>query len=243
MKSEEFDKIYKLENTHWWYVGMREICFSVLGRFLAPEKPLKILDIGCGVGGNLVELEKFGDAQGIDLDPHAVELCRTNGHRCAVGDLTALGLEKDSYALITLFDVLNHIDVGRVRKILGDLKAGLKPNGLLALREPAIRLVGGRHDLDVNIHFRLDKQQAVKLLEEAGFKVLYASYINFLLFIPILIKRRLDLLSDSSPKSDVYEHNAVVNAALLAVLRLEKTLLKFVPQPFGVSLFVVATVS
>src|SRR3989338_3835617 len=117
MKKDEFDKINRLETTHWWYVGTREISFSILSKFLPKKDGLKILDIGCGTGGNLKELEKLGNAEGIDHDPYAVELCNKNGLACKVGDLKDLKLEKDTYDLITLFDVLSQMDYEYVPKI------------------------------------------------------------------------------------------------------------------------------
>jgi len=239
VKKDEFDKINHLEAAHWWYVGTREISFSILSKFLPKESGLKILDIGCGTGGNLFELNKLGNAFGIDVDKYAVKLCNENGYKCAVGNLISLNLEKNSYDLITLFDVLNQIDLNLIPKVLNNIKESLTENGILVLREPAMKMAGGRHDLDVNIKFRLEKAEAIKLMEKAGFEILKISYINSLLFLPILVKRKIDLALNKSPMSDVYEHGKFVNFLLLKILRLEKFLLSYVSLPFGISIVIV----
>ncbi|OGH34551.1 MAG: hypothetical protein A3A47_00015 [Candidatus Levybacteria bacterium RIFCSPLOWO2_01_FULL_37_20] len=239
MKKDEFDKINRLETTHWWYVGTREISFSILSKFLPKKDGLKILDIGCGTGGNLKELNKLGNAFGIDVNEYAVKLCNENGSKCVVGDLKNLNLEKNAYDLITLFDVINEIDLSLVPKILNDIKEGLSVNGVLVLREPAMKIAGGRHDLDVNIKFRLEKKEAVKLMEHAGFEILRITYVNSFLFLPILIKRKVDFMLNKTPMSDVYEHGKFVNFLLLKTLRLEKYLLNYTSIPFGVSILIV----
>ena len=58
-----------VEASHWWYVGTREICLALLMPHIGGGMPLRILDIGCGTGGNLAELARLGQARGIDLDP------------------------------------------------------------------------------------------------------------------------------------------------------------------------------
>ena len=240
MEKEEFNKINELENFHWWYVGTREISFSILSKYLSKKAGLKILDIGCGTGGNLKELSKFGDAYGIDLDPYAIDLCRQNGFKCEVGDLRSLEQKEDSFDLITLFDVLNQVDYEKVSDVLVDIKNVLKKGGLLMFREPAIKTVSGKHDLYVNIKFRSEKSNSQALLKDVGFEVLYATHINFLLFIPVWLKRKIDFLIDKTPRSDIYKHGNFLNQALLGILRLEKYLLNIFNFPFGTSLLVVA---
>lgn len=243
MKKDEFDKINLLETTHWWYVGTREICFSILSKFLPKNKTnsnFKILDIGCGTGGNLFELGKLGSTFGIDVNEYAVKLCNGNGYKCEVGDLLELNIEKNSYNLITFFDVLNEVDLSLIPKVLNNIKEGLMENGIIMIREPAMKIAGGRHDLDVNIKFRLEKSQAENLIKNAGFETLRITYINSLLFLPILIKRKVDLLLNKSPMSDVYEHGKDVNTILLTILRFEKFLLNYTDLPFGISIVIVA---
>ena len=239
MRKEEFDSINKLENSHWWYVGTREICVALLEKFL-PKTALTILDIGCGTGGNMQRLAKYGTVEGFDIDAYTVDLCNQKGLNCSVLDVQKAELSPEKYDVITFFDVFNQVKPENQAQTLHRVYKGIKNGGLLAMREPAMSIAGGRHDIEVNIQIRFDKKYMQALLTKAGFKVLYIGYINSLLFIPIVLKRKLELALSNTPKSDVQETNSVLNSALLTVLRIENLLLKFVKMPFGVSLFVVA---
>lgn len=44
-----YQRLYELEEKHWWCIGKRKIVFSILNKYLQPQH--KVLDIGCGTGG------------------------------------------------------------------------------------------------------------------------------------------------------------------------------------------------
>ncbi len=240
MTQEEFNKINALESTHWWYLGTREISINILKKFLRVDANLKILDVGCGTGGNLKELAKIGSAQGCDIDPYVVELSRANGLDCYISDMRTLSLPPNSLDLVTFYDVLNQVSYKEAITVLKKINTALKPGGIITFREPALDVARGLHDQEVNIQFRLNKDSANELLTQANFEPLYVGYINFLLFIPIIIKRRYDKLVLNTPKSDVYVHSPVINGIFLAILRLENFLLRFINFPFGISIIAVA---
>ena len=145
------------------------------------------------------------------------------------------------FNLITLFDVFNQAPVGDRATLLHKFKETLQPDGFLVMREPAMKIASGRHDIDVNIQERFEKKTMQKLLEDAGFEVLYNEYMNSLLFVPIVLARKIGALMNAEGKSDVTEHNLLSNAFLLTLLRLEKVLFSLgIKFPFGVSLFTIA---
>ena len=39
----------------------------------------RILDVGCGTGGNVEMLARFGDAEGVDVSAEALDFCRERG--------------------------------------------------------------------------------------------------------------------------------------------------------------------
>ncbi len=239
MTEEEIHKIAAIEQRQWWYRGTRDICFSVLQPFLSP--PLRILDVGCGTGGNLLALARYGQARGIDIDPLCVEYCRQRGLDVSLGSMADLREPPASVDLLTMFDVLYHAEPDETVPILRGMADVITPGGLIAFREPAMHIARGWHDRAVNGRQRFTTAGISASLREAGFEPLRASYLNTVLFPPIVLVRRLqDLREPDLAKSDVEDTSEPLNSLLLAILRLEKWLLRTIDLPFGVSLFAVA---
>src|SRR5919108_6156970 len=84
MEREQYDLMYRQEERHWWYVGMRRISAALLDRYhpsgcAARRDRLDILDAGCGSGGMTQFLGRWGRVTGMDLAPQAVELAARRG--------------------------------------------------------------------------------------------------------------------------------------------------------------------
>ena len=74
MKHEEYERMYRFEDTYWWFVARRHLIASLLDGHYARDGRLRILDIGCGTGAMLDELAPFGDVTGADFAPEASPL-------------------------------------------------------------------------------------------------------------------------------------------------------------------------
>lgn len=241
MTEDEVHKMAAVESSHWWYRGMREIFFTMLAPHVEGRGPLRILDIGCGTGGNLVGLSALGDARGVDIDPLCVDYCRQKGLNCAVASMLDLNEPPASLELVTLFDVLTQAEGRDLDRILSGIAEALAPGGLLAFRETAMPMAAGAHDRAVGVLHRFTKPGLVSMLKRAGFEPQRVTYVNSLLFPSIVLARRLqDILRPDHAESDVQPTFGLLNAALLSVLRLERRLLRVTDLPFGVSIFGVA---
>ena len=241
MNADEVHKMAAVEASHWWYVGTREICLSLLMRHIDGSQPPRILDIGCGAGGNLAELTRLGPARGLDLDPLCVDYTRRRGLECSLGNMLDFEAPAASLDLVTFFDVATHLGRGRFPDVLSRIADALTPGGVLAFREPAMPMARGSHDRAVDVRHRFTAPDVRRCLEEAGFEPLRITYLNTLLFPPIVLLRQLqNALAPTRAVSDVRPTPEPLNALLLGVLRLEKRLLRFTDLPFGVSVFAVA---
>ena len=99
--------MYRLENELWWYVGMRRISAALLDGWL-PEGA-RILDAGCGTGGNMQWLARYGTAYGIDLSAQAVRYCAQRRlPTVGRGSVLELPFGDASFDLVTSFELIEH---------------------------------------------------------------------------------------------------------------------------------------
>lgn len=202
MKSAEYGRMFEAEEAQWWYVGQRAIATALLRRALAPigsstprgQAGRRVLDAGCGTGGNLRPLAAFGRTFGIDLSPEAIDYCRRRGVQAVRGSVLALPFRNGSFDLATSFDVIYHAWVRDDREAVAEVARVLRPGGLLLVRVPALRLLWGAHDVEVQSRHRYTRGELLRLLTEGGLEPLHASYCNSLLFPLLLVRRTLDRL-------------------------------------------------
>ena len=234
MKPAEYRRMFEAEDTQWWYAGQRAIAHALLEPALAglagSKRPLRILDAGCGTGGNLVPLGRLGRAVGIDLAPEAVRLCRERGVRALRARLESLPFRDGTFDVVTSFDVLYHAWVADDRAAVAEMARVLRPGGVLLVRVPALRLLWGAHDVEVQSRHRYTRGEVVALLEGCGLCAEPATYCNSILFPLLLGRRTLDRLLGRSgsdvgflptPLERVFKRVLLAEAALVrAGLRL-----------------------
>jgi 2-polyprenyl-6-hydroxyphenyl methylase/3-demethylubiquinone-9 3-methyltransferase len=129
-----------------------------------------VLDVGCGTGAFLAELERLGArVEGIELaDERVLYARRVHGlsvHKHPLGSEHWLS-QQASFDLVSLFDVLEHVD--RPLQTLCDAAAMLRPGGVLAVTTPARD--GAFHRLGA-LGYRLSAGRFPTLLE-----LLYAEH-------------------------------------------------------------------
>ena len=62
MRPDEYGNIARLEESHWWYRGLRDAVRQTLSQpALAPPPRPRVLDAGCGTGANLRLLKELLD--------------------------------------------------------------------------------------------------------------------------------------------------------------------------------------
>ena len=235
MNNDSYQKMIELEEEHWWFVARRNILNKVINSFC--KNKASILEIGCGSGGNLEMLSKFGRLNAIEFDDEARNVA-INKKICTVskGLLPELSMESTS-DIICLFDVLEHIEDDNAA--LKNIHQLLKTDGLLVLSVPAYMFLWSHHD-DASQHKRrYTSKQLKEILTKNGFCIKYSSYFNFFLFPLIAILRFLKIGS-SHEKNDIKKHSLVVNGLLKFIFNLEKFLLPVIKLPFGVSIVFVA---
>ena len=113
-----------------------EYAFSLLGEI----RGMKVLDLGCGTGGNVVPLiERGAVVVGIDISPELIELARQRSRNAGleaqlkVASAYDTGLESGSVDIILCINLVHHLEIKRLRdEILRILVKG----GVIILKEP-----------------------------------------------------------------------------------------------------------
>src|SRR5258706_15927522 len=68
LDAAEYDIHADVEDSHWWWRARRDILEQVIRRFAPTDRPLRLAELGCGTGGNLPMLARFGDVLGADAN-------------------------------------------------------------------------------------------------------------------------------------------------------------------------------
>jgi SAM-dependent methyltransferase len=243
MEPDEYQRLFHMEDELWWFLGMREISTSLLGRFLPKRGGQRaILDAGCGTGGMLGTLRAYGKIVGADSSEKALALARGRGQAPLVqADVCRLPFASQSFDLVTCFDVLYHLRVFSDREALLEIARILRPGGVLLLRVPALKLMRGRHDIAVHTRQRYEKRELVCRLRLAGLVPDFVSYVNFFLLPMAIVRRAVDRwLRPGSQGSEVEPIAPWLNRWLLRVLTLESKFVGYLSLPVGLSLVAVA---
>lgn len=235
MDPQIYHEMFQLEDQHWWFAGRRAILLSILEQHLPRKTRNNILDIGCGTGRWLIELNQYGIARGVDPSPIAVNYCLANGlwsvTRGALPD--DLPYPAEHFDLITMLDVLEHVhdDIGALRAVY----RLLKPGGLLICTVPAFPWLWSGHD-ESHQHFRrYVPRDLTDKLNIANFRMVKHTYFNTFLYPPIALIRLLGRAKRSQPHSDATMPPAKVNALLFKIFAAERHLLRHRNFSFGVS--------
>jgi ubiquinone/menaquinone biosynthesis C-methylase UbiE len=235
MELQEYDLMYQLENTHWWFLAKRKFIATVFPKV----KKVKILDIGCGTGGTTKFLKTYGEVVGLEANPLARSLAQKRGLKIIAGTAEKLPFEKETFDVVTIFDVLYHQHIESDIKVLKEAYRVLKPQGYLVVTDCALPFLKSPHDEIMQARERYTKKELTQKIEKAGFKVEKASYVFFLVFPLTLLKRFLDRITKSH-SSNVSPVPKILNHLLLTICHLEAWLLKIGTLPGGSSLIVVA---
>jgi len=250
MQQHTYAIMRRVEERHWWFVGRRQIINSFLQRVCQDLKAaragqggqdsvLNILDVGCGTGANLEMLSQFGEAEGVDVSGEALSFCRGRGlMNVKQGAAEALPYQADSFDLVTGLDVVEHLDDDLVG--LKEMRRVLRSGGRTLLFVPAFMFLWGVQDDVSNHRRRYTLKELKRVVQEAGFELERASYVNLSFFAPILFGRLFMRATRLRPESENNLTIGFLNGVLGKLFGAERFALRYFNFPFGVSIVCVA---
>jgi SAM-dependent methyltransferase len=239
MKKITYDIEWNLERSHWWFTGRRRLLKALLSSSRI-HRNSPVIDVGCGVGSNLTLLKSMGfEVIGIDSEIYSLSFAKNLlGVFLINGDLLRLPIKSNSIDLIVATDILEHLDEDTIG--IKEIHRALAREGRVVLTVPAFEFLWGTQDV-VGMHKRrYSKKEFLRKLEHEGFTILKSSYFNFILFIPILVARRMIRLLGLEIASENEINSPLINFFFKAIFSMEVYVLKYFSFPFGVSIFCIA---
>jgi len=146
-----------------------------------PHRPGgKLLELGCGGGDLLSSFSAHGwEAEGLDVDPKAIENGKRKGLNVRLGKIEDLRYPANHFDAIVMVHVIEHIH--DPRRLFEECRRILKPGGQLSFVTPNcgsfLHRVFGRawFPLEPPRHLHIFSVDAItKLLREAGFETAHA---------------------------------------------------------------------
>lgn len=244
MTPDAYVKMAKIESSHWWFYGRRAVVSSILMR-LPLKKDLKILEVGCGTGGNLKMLNKFGVVSAFEMDKVAFEISKGRAKEsCNIKTGSCpdnIPFINEHFDLICMLDVLEHIP--KDSETLIKLRGMLKPDGLLLITVPAYQWLYGPHDVFLHHQRRYAAKNLLKLTAKAELDPVKITYFNTILFFPFLLIRLKDKILRKNETSGIKQPCPPLNNMLKYIFLIECHLLKSHNLLFGSSLLGVFKIS
>jgi len=241
MDKSQYEAMMHTEDGHWWFRGRRKVISRFVQGLKLPANA-RILEVGCGGGGNLSMLSAYaGELKAVEpndvLREHATGRAICEVQPGTLPDGVPYGDEK--FDLICMFDVLEHVENDAAA--ISALRDRLAPEGRLLLTVPASPSLWSHHDVE-NRHFRRYTRGALTaLLSSRGLATVRVSYFNTFLFPAIWLARKLSGSGNKAEgKPDLEMPTYGLSWLFHGLMSCESVLLSLFNFPFGVSLVCVA---
>ena len=104
---------------------------------IGAQSPKRVLDVGCGFGATLSLLDPLIFKVGIEQSVSAAKIAPHNSKASiVVASATSLPFLADSFNVVGLFEVLEHIDIKYHRSTLLEMWRVLEKDGFLCMSVP-----------------------------------------------------------------------------------------------------------
>lgn len=239
MEPVVYSEMAALEDTHWWFVARRRILGHVISGLELP-RDADILDVGCGTGGNLALLSKYGRVSALEMNEAAREYSLQRGI-CEVryGRLPdEIPYPDSQFDLIVLLDILEHVEPDS--QSLAAVAGKLKPGGAMLITVPAFPILWGPHDVRHHHKRRYTQSRLQRLFPEAGLFLSFLTHFNTLLFPIILGVRLVQKITGADSNQGLKVPPPFLNTMLSRIFASERFAVGRFYVPFGLSLLALA---
>lgn len=234
MNTVEYARMAERERTYWWHAGRLSVIDTWLAKWVVQGKNATILNVGCGTGGTLPVLEKYGQVENIDVSDEAIKFMKDAGYKVKKVTDHTLPYKDNSFDVVVAFDVLEHIE--RHEEALKEWNRVLRTGGTILFTVPAYQWLWSDHDTSLH-HYRRYTKKLIRSITPPGSHISRSSY--FIVFsLPLVVGFRYinKILGRQSDSETSYVNvPPIVNSLFTGLLNFEAKFHKFISFPFGTS--------
>jgi len=240
MEVEEYARIAAAEDDHWWYRNTRALMADLLQPWLGVG--LRILDAGCGPGGNGAWLARHGRVVGVDVAREALEFVKARRSTTVPVQASAVDLPFPDRSFDLAVAVTLLYTVPNDAAAVNEMARVVRPGAPVLLFEPALPSLRREHDVTVHGLRRYRRGELAALAERAGLRVRRATYAYSFLAPPAALLAALERRAsrrENDTGSDV--ERRALDRVFAPLAKAERRWLARRDVPVGTSAVVVAT--
>jgi len=242
-----FDLTNENAEGSFWVSSRNRLFKSLVLRNALPRGKTRYLDIGCGTGDFISQLNSSENLEitGSEIYLKGLQYAKKNlpGVDFIQFDVTQ-GVLEEKFDMITAFDVVEHIDndMAAISNIFQMLNKG----GVFVVSAPQHMFMWSRLDEIVKHKRRYSRQELISKLTNNGFEIVYTTSFLFVLFPLMWISRMFDKGRTKSCASEVELDKRVkfsrsLNFVFDLFMRVDEMLIRLgISLPVGGTIVVVA---
>ena len=239
MQTDEYRRMFELEDHYWWFVGRRNLALRLLRKYIhAKDRPV-VLDLGCGTGVVSRELQSWAKPVSLDMSELALDFCKQRGLTDLVqaqGEF--LPLQAATVDAVIALDIFEHIEDHEAA--FREVARILRPGGVLVLSVPAFQSLWGPHDVALMHKRRYRRSGVLSRLKQAGLKPEKVSYSVFFLFPVVVGVRFFEKRKKGPAQASLTPVPKWLNKSLIGLQNAEASLVSATRLPWGSSVVAVA---
>jgi ubiquinone/menaquinone biosynthesis C-methylase UbiE len=236
MRDDLYPELYRVEEHHWWHRQKRQVTHQLIKQYC--QKQGRVLDVGCGAGKILEELQTLGwQVEGVDAAPAKAQTQRRSLKiKTANLQTQPLPYSRNYFDLVICLDTLEHMSDDQ--RLAREMARVTKPKGVIIISVPAYQWLFSYWDKMLGHFRRYNQKTLLKAIPKKLLRRIFVSYFFSFLLLPAVLIRLIKIVVRQKQQSDfTTDPLPVLTHGFVGFLgNLELLWLKKFSIPFGLSL-------